>query len=321
MFIQTVRGVIDSGELGFCHSHEHLFLEAGHPSSLNPALCLDDYDKTLAELRLLRGVGGRAVVDAQPLGCGRMEASLLDASVETGMHLIASTGFHKLDFYNEHHWIRRYDQERLTEIFIHELTIGMYVGTDREEPGDFIPARAGIIKTAMDEQRMNDPDKRWFYAAADAALRTGAPILCHIESYEQAEALASFYMERGVPAGQIIICHLDRSLDQPLAHRRLAEQGLYLEYDTIARYKYHGDEEEAALIRQMMDWGLERQVLLGLDTTRQRMKSYGGAIGLDFIAERFIPLLRQYGVTEKQVHRMMVLNPADAFAMRRELIL
>ncbi|MFF2090604.1 phosphotriesterase [Paenibacillus sp. NPDC058174] len=316
MPIHTVRGNVDKQQLGFCHSHEHLFLAKGHPATLNPALCLDDYEKTLEELLSLRSCGGRAVVDAQPLGSGRMEAWLLQASIDADMHIIASTGFHKLIFYRDDHWIHRYSEEQLTEVFVHELTEGMYTGTDLGEPVHSIAAKAGIIKTAMDAQRMNDPNKRWFNAAAAAAIRTGAPILCHIESYDEADELVRMYMEQGVPADQIIVCHLDRKLDYPERHRRLAELGVYLEYDTIARYKYHGDEEEAELIRQMMDWGLERQVLLGLDTTRERMKSYGGSIGLDFISVSFLPLLRQYGVTENQIASMMIGNPANAFEWR-----
>jgi 5-phospho-D-xylono-1,4-lactonase len=316
MPIQTVRGLVAKQDFGFCHSHEHLFLAPGQPSSLNPALCLDDYQRSVAELLLFHSCGGRAVVDAQPLGSGRIESWLVEASLAADIHIVASTGFHKLSFYRDDHWIRKYERDRLTDIFVHELTEGMFLRTDLAEPNSCMTAKAGVIKTAMDEDRMNDPDKRWFHAAAYAAIRTGAPILCHIESYAQAETLVHMYLGLGVPAGQIIICHLDRKLDRLASHRKLGELGVYLEYDTIARYKYHSDEEEALLIRQMMEWGLEKRVLLGLDTTRERMKSYGGKIGLDFISRQFIPLLKQTGIRDEHIRKMMIDNPADAYSMR-----
>ncbi|MFD0696639.1 phosphotriesterase [Paenibacillus sp. GCM10027628] len=316
MQIQTVKGPVAKQDFGFCHSHEHLFLAPGQPSSLNPALCIDDYQRSVEELLLFQSCGGRAIVDAQPLGCGRIESWLLEASLATDIHIVASTGFHKLSFYHDDHWIRKYEQDRLTDLFVHELTAGMFLRTDAAEPDNHMSAKAGVIKTAMDEDRMNDPDKRWFRAAASAAIRTGAPILCHIESYAQAETLVHMYLELGVPAGQIIICHLDRKLDQLASHRKLGEMGVYLEYDTIARYKYHSDEEEALLIRQMMEWGLEKQVLLGLDTTRERLKSYGGKIGLDFIRAHFMPLLKQTGIRDEHIRLMMIDNPANAFAIR-----
>ena len=56
----------------------------------------------------------------------------------------------------------------------------------------------------------------------------------------------------------------------------VAGTGVYIEMDTIGRYKYHSDEEEVRLIRMLLDHGHEDRILLGLDTTRKRMKSYGG---------------------------------------------
>jgi len=311
--IQTVRGLVPPERLGFCHSHEHLFLAPGRPSEVNPALCIDDYALTLQELEAFRGIGGEAVVDAQPLGSGRMEAELLRASEESGVHIIASTGFHKLALYRETHWIKRYTTGELREVFAGEVTAGMFTGTDTGEPSARIGSKAGVVKTAVDAERMADSDKRWFEAAAAAARDTGAALLCHIESADQALWLCDFYEARGIPPHRIVICHLDRTLDRPDVHRRLAKRGVYLEYDTIGRYKYHSDEAEAMWIAGMLDAGCEDRLLLGLDTTRSRLRAYGGDIGLTHLSETFLPLLRQYGATEEQVRRMMIDNPAQAY--------
>ncbi|GIO14113.1 phosphotriesterase [Cohnella xylanilytica] len=317
-FIRTVRGDIPPEKLGFCHSHEHLFLAPGHPQTVNADLRIDDYELTLRELREFRDAGGRAVVDAQPLGCGRMEAELALVSAEADVHAVASTGFHKLAFYPPDHWIRRLGEEELTRLFVGELEEGMLAGTDRLEPeaASRVDARAGLIKTAVDAERMADPDKRWFAAAAGASLATGAPIMCHTESPEQARWLFGFYRERGVPAEAIILCHLDRKLDDPKAHLELAGEGAYLEYDTIGRYKYHSDEAEAEWIARMLAAGLEDRLLLGLDTTRARLAAYGGTPGLTHLAERFLPLLARAGADEAQLRKLMRRNPARAFAFR-----
>ncbi|GGG01672.1 phosphotriesterase family protein [Paenibacillus abyssi] len=318
MAIQTVLGPIEQEELGFCHSHEHLFLADGIPALLNPALRIDDLERTMQELRMYKQVGGRSIVDAQPLGCGRMEMQLVEAAARTDIHILASTGFHKLAFYPSDHWIYRYDEAALADIFVHELTVGMYTGTDREEPGSFIDEKAGLIKTAIDEERAGDRDKRWFRAAARAALETGAPLMCHTELCEQGVQLAAYYRNQGIPANQIIICHLDRKLDRLDIHKQLAEQGIYLEYDTIGRFKYHSDEEEAVLIKEMVDSGYEDLILLGLDSTRQRLRSYGGDIGLDHLSVRFLPLLRKFGISDSAIHKMMIDNPAQAFDNKRQ---
>lgn len=316
-FIQTVLGPLPRDQLGFCHSHEHLFLAPGRPAELNPNLRIDDYSLTLAEVREFSELGGRAIVDAQPLGSGRMEAELVRVSQEAGVHIVASTGFHKLAFYRETHWIYRYTREELREVFASELTEGMFVGTDITDPSARIVAKAGVIKTAVDAERMQDPDKRWFEAAADAALATGATLLCHIESAEQALWLCEFYESRGIEPSKIVICHLDRTLDRSDVHRQLAKRGVYLEYDTIGRYAYHSDEEEARWIVSMLEAGLEDRLLLGLDTTRARLRAYGGLIGLAHLSNSFLPLLRGYRAKDSQLRKLMIDNPARAYAMNK----
>src|SRR5699024_5318570 len=135
--IQTVNGLIKKKDIGFCHSHEHLFLAKGVPATIDPNLCLDDYNLTVKEIKRFKRYGGNTIVDAQPLGCGRMEKELVLASNEVGISVIAATGFHKLDFYPRNHWIFDYDVEQLKDVFIHELEKGMFIDTDKEKPLNF----------------------------------------------------------------------------------------------------------------------------------------------------------------------------------------
>ncbi|MFD1414368.1 phosphotriesterase family protein [Oceanobacillus jeddahense] len=314
--IQTVQDHIYPEQLGFCHSHEHLFLAEGQPAKLNPALRIDDYEATIAELEMFRSIGGQAIVDAQPLGSGRMEAELAEASLQTGTHIIASTGFHKLAFYPDNHWIRTFSMEELKAVFIHELTAGMYVGTDSRPPKEYTNHKAGQIKTAIDAERLADPDKKWFIAAAQASIETGIPIMCHTETVEQGIYLTDFYLNEGVSPENIIVCHLDRKLDNIEAHKEIADKGCFVEYDTIGRFKYHDDASEIEMLKQMLEWGFEDSILLGLDTTRQRLKSYGGEIGLDYIIENFIPHMQKCGISNNHIEKFMVQNPSIAFSKK-----
>ena len=68
--------------------------------------------------------------------------------------------------------------------------------------------------------------------------------------YEQIEFLAN----AGVSPEHIIVSHMDRVIDVD-SNSRLAGMGVFLEYDTIARYKYHSDEDEVALIGEMVKQG------------------------------------------------------------------
>lgn len=317
MSIQTVCTTLAPEQLGFCHSHEHLFIAEGQPKRINPALHIEDFARTVQELTVFYALGGNSIVDAQPLGCGRMEKWLMHASRETGIHIVASTGFHKRVFYSKDHWLFHYHTDQLTDIFVHEILTGMYVGTDECEPSVHIQAKAGIIKTAIDTDEINTEDKRLFVAAAQAAIKTGAPLMCHVESGLQAMKVIDFYGSYGVNPKQIIICHLDRDVNQLEQNKEVAATGVYLEYDTIGRYKYHSDEEEAVFIIKMLESGFEDQILLGLDTTRERLKAYGGSIGLEHMINSFIPLLKRNNVSENTIHAFFVRNPAMALNIKK----
>ena len=97
--VMTVTGEIRADQLGFCQCHEHIMLRPGVPSELNPALRADEVEKSVQEVESYRRGGGDSLVDAQPVGCGRMPEQLRQVARRTGVHLIASTGFHLRRFY------------------------------------------------------------------------------------------------------------------------------------------------------------------------------------------------------------------------------
>nr|WP_263324390.1 hypothetical protein [Neobacillus sp. Marseille-Q6967] len=313
-FITTVTGPIAPEEIGFCHSHEHLFLKEGPAAKIDPSLQIDDFDKTVQELNLFKEVGGTTIVDAQPIGSGRHSQWLMAASQETGVQIVASTGFHKLIFYPENHWIRTTDADILSELFIDELQNGMYTDGDEAWPKERITAKAGIIKTASDFEGVGGHIYRLFKAAAQAALATGAPIMSHTELGRAALDQIKLFTDFGLSPRQLIICHLDRKMDNVDYMLHVASTGVYLELDTIGRFKYHSDEEEVELIIKLIEAGYENQILLGLDTTRKRLKSYGGDLGLDYLVQTFLPKLESGGVSKALIKKMMHDNPAKAFS-------
>ncbi len=316
-WIQTVTGRISPRELGWCQCHEHLLIARGKPFEVHASLYMEDLEKAVEELQLYKAAGGCSLVDAQPAGCGRMARGLISLSNRSGVHIVASTGFHKLIFYPEDHWIHTLSGEQLTALFTGELEQGLFADGDRELPRTRLSARAGLIKAALDAQGLSGRYLTLFKAAAEAAVETGAPLMCHIEKGADASGLIRFLTAAGVHPGSVILCHLDRAEGDLEVHRQVARAGVFLEYDTISRPKYHDDRQEIAILRQMLQWGFGGQMLLSLDTTRERLKSYGGKPGLDYIATGFRQQLREDGVQEKEIRAMMVGNPQKALAFRR----
>ncbi|KMZ53388.1 phosphotriesterase family protein [Dorea sp. D27] len=308
-YIQTVTGQIPPDTLGFCHCHEHLMIRKGQSYLVNEALCIDSYDKTRAELELFRKSGGAAIVDAQPAGCSRDAEALCRLGHETGIQIIASTGFHKMAFYPQEHWIFDMSEVSLAALFVRELTEGMYTDGDYRLPVHSMRARAGILKCAYDICGLTSQYKKLFDAAICAAVHTGAPLMVHIEQGALPLELVSYLDKKKMPLNRVIFCHMDRAVQNLSVHKEVCRQGIFLEYDTIGRLKYHSDKREAEIFAAMLSAGYENQLLFSLDTTRERLKCYTPeGIGLTYILESFIPLLTDAGITEEQIRKISCAN-------------
>jgi phosphotriesterase-related protein len=275
------------------------------------------------ELETYYHAGGRAVVDAQPPGCGRDPAALAELARRSGLHIIASTGFHRMCYYPEDHWIFKADAEELTRFYLDELNEGMYPERNLDSLRLGIRAgnktfpdghRAGQIKTALEAGTLDKQSQKLFGAAAVAAKQSGCAVMVHVEQDADPAALADLLLKQGLVPAQLIFCHLDRAIRDLDVHRELCRQGAYLEYDTIGRPKYHDDEQETKIILEMTEAGFAGQLLMSLDTTRARLRAYGGNPGLCHILESFIPLLKRRGLGEEHIRMFFIENPAKAFA-------
>lgn len=277
-------------------------MRKGPSYEINPALCIDDVDKTIEEVQRFKNAGGKTIIESQPCGCSRMTEELVHIGQSTKINLIAATGFHKLCFYPDKHWIHHLTEEALCNIFVNELTVGMYTDADEHLPKSMCHSKAGILKTALDSEGLSPRYQVLFRAAAKAALITNCIISIHIEQGTNPLQLLDFIMDIGMKPYHLMLCHMDRACKDIDIHKQLADKGVYLEYDTIGRFKYHSDEHEVAIFKEMIRSGFSKQLLFSLDTTRERLKSYNpNGIGLDYILTTFLPLLKDSGVTSKQL--------------------
>lgn len=314
-FVRTVRGDVRPDELGLTHCHEHAFILPGRSMEVNATLLLDDLDKTTAELAEFRAAGGRTIVDAQPIGPERAPRLQQLASERAGVHIVATTGFHRSIYYHREHFRFHEPAERLAERMIGELTAGM-VEYDRSDTPNPTDARAGLLKFAS-EYHLIDTDARKVAEAVVAAHRqSGAPIITHTQhgtcGMEQVELLAKL---RVAPSA-LLVSHLDRNPDIYL-HEDVAAAGAYIVYDGISRTKYFPDSTIVELICRMVEAGHERRILLAMDMGPRTMwRAYGGGPGMTYLVNEFLPKLRRAGLSEETVNKFMIHNPAKALTFR-----
>lgn len=301
----SVTGDIPYAELGHIQCHEHIWLNSKKSFEANPALRVNDFDRSLAELKRYKRSGGGTIIDAQPGGFGRSLKCLYRLSSESGVNIIAVCGTHKLCYLDHPAVILGKSATELTGQFITELTVGA------EYEGGKI--RCGLVKLALDMGGICNPAYSEIYrAVAAAAAETGAGVMVHTEKDSKMKELLSFFKNSGVLPEQLLVCHLDRTSVDRDEHRRVMDAGGMLCYDSVYRHKYLSDEQELDLIRCMVSQGYDTRMVLSLDTTNQRLRAYGSQhVGLDSILNEFIPQMRKSGISEASIERMCRTNAAQ----------
>lgn len=311
-FIRTVTGDIVPDKLGVTQAHEHTIILSGPSSQINSALLLDSSEVAVQELSDFRSAGGSALVDAQPIGIERSPDLMRRISERSGVRIIATTGFHRDCFYPENHFFRSETVDRLAKRLVDEIENGMIDYSD----GSQTEIKAGLVKFSSEYHHVPPLAEKAAHAAAIAHLKTGVPILTHTEFGTCGLEQVNIVQKHGVVPSSAILCHLDRNPDRYL-HRDIAQTGAFLVYDGIGRTKYWPDSVIIDLILEMLQAGFVDQLMLAMDcATRSIWRHYGGGPGLDYLLKSFVPRLRQVGVSENDVEKMLVGNPARAFAFK-----
>jgi len=301
--VRTVTGDVPAAELGRVDYHEHLF----QVSPLLPGDELDDEAASGAEAGHLRDSGFEAMVDATPIGLGRRPAALRRISGATGLRIVATTGTHREQHYPADHWLRELSAADRAELFVRDLTEGM-PPEDGPDAADRTDVRAGLVKAGIGYWSISPFERATLDAVAEAASRTGAPVMVHLEFCTAAHEVLDLLEAAGVAASRVVLAHADRDPDSVL-HLELAARGAFLGYDGMARPRTRSDAELVGLTEAVVDGGGARHILLGGDVARStRYLAYGGMPGLGYLGARYVPRLRQ-AVGETATTRMLVDNP------------
>lgn len=301
--IRTVLGDVEPAEFGVCYAHEHLLGEPP-PAFSQEDLVLSDREMALEELRGFHEYGGDAVVEMTTPDYGRDAAGLRWLAEQSGVKIVAATGYNH----------ERFSAPFLTEVTVQELSVRyareIMTGMDAST------IRAGLIKASSPLNTISPLAQKMLVAAALTHQMTNAPISTHTEAGTMALEQIELLVGSGAAPASIVIGHLDRKLEWDY-HLQIARSGVFLGYDQIAKEKYYPDSLRAEFISRLFSEGHGGQILLSGDLARRSYwYTYSGGkyLGFRFILTRFVPLLKEHGMSESQIHTLLVDNPARAFA-------
>lgn len=299
--IRTVLGDINKSDLGFTYSHEHLWCSPP-PQQKDRDLELTNYEASLKELMNFKSVGGQTLVESSTLDYGRDASKYISMANETGINIVATTGFNKHIYYPN--WAVEATANDLTKILVNDITIGM----------DDTNAKAGFIKTGSYYNLIHPLEKKATLAVAAAHKETNAPIWIHTEAGTMGMEMLDILEGEGVDLTMVVVGHSDRNAD-PYYHLQLAKRGAYIQFDGPSKIKYHPDSTRVMLIKNLIDHGFIRQLLISGDMGRQQyLEGYGGGPGFKFIKTKFIPRLIDEGISKEEIKTIFVDNPATWLA-------
>lgn len=301
--VRAVRGDVEPSALGAVYCHEHLFTDPGyvHGDPAAADLVLDDTDRSAAELDIFRRAGGGAVVDLTTTEYGRAPARLREISERTGIHVVAATGHIMEPYWRGVVDIAGRTHDELVDEMVRDLTKGY---------ADAPEIRAGVIKVGTSPDTVHPDEARMFRAAADAQRATGAPIFTHTTAGTVPLEQVRMLREAGADLTRVLIGHQDRRLDWD-THLAIVEAGCSIAYDCISKEQYLPDADRIVFLRRLIDAGHGDRICVSGDLARRSyLTSYGGGPGLSYILWRFLPWLRQSGVDDDAVRRLVVDNPA-----------
>lgn len=305
--IQSASGPLDTADLGFTLMHEHVLVLWPPYYQQYPEAYDRDALMARAESKLRAALDGgvKTMVDLTPIDLGRDAAFIAEAARRTGMQIIAPTGFY---YQRPFHFVGRLDRE-MTDLMVRDITEGIST----------TGVRAGVIKCAT-EPEMDPINERVLRASARAHRETGVPICTHTYPANRTGLdQQRVFKEEGVDLGRTVIGHSDDTQDITYLEE-IIENGSYCGMDRIGIQRPNTDEQRVDLVAKLCAKGYASRITLSHDAacyldmmTDGIMDERAPQWNFTHIPKTIVPMLKERGVSDAEIHQMTVQNPRDIF--------
>lgn len=315
--IETVRGTVDTADLGRVLMHEHVFV-------LTPEI-MNNYDTgwdeevrvadAIERLKTLKANGISTIVDLTVVGLGRYIPRIQRVNAEVDINIIAATGLYT---YNEipHYFHFRgpgllFDQpELLIEMFVKDVEIGI------GETG----VKAGVFKCATDEPGVTGGVERVLRAVAQAHRTTGVPISTHTHAHtRRGLEQQDIFDQEGVDPTQVVIGHSGDTTDLDYL-KEIMNRGSFIGMDRFGIDVLLPFEDRVNTVASLCEQGFANQMVLSHDAAcfndwlpDDQLPIVTPNWNYLHITRDVVPALKQRGVTEEQIDQMLIDNPRRIF--------
>ncbi|MBI4198811.1 MAG: phosphotriesterase-related protein [Chloroflexi bacterium] len=311
--INSVLGPLDTANLGYTLSHEHVMvssagIQATYPEFLDRRGTLE---RAVAEMSQAHREGVRTIVDVTTLDLGRDVRLLEEVSRRSGVQFIVATGTWR-DIPRVF-WSAKPDQ--IADLYVREIETGI----------DGTGIKAGVIKVANDQGGVTPEGEIILRAAARASNRTGVPISTHTWAPERVgEQQVRIFEQEGVPLNRVYIGHSNDTTDLDYL-LGLLRRGVWIGLDRYPGGRAPGTpnwEQRTETAKRLIDAGFGHRIMLSHDWSvtlsivsleLQAERARYNPDGYLFIKRRVEPRLVELGVSRVAVGRINTENPRRFF--------
>jgi phosphotriesterase-related protein len=306
--INSVLGPLDTSELGFTLTHEHVFTASAGIQKTFPEL-FGDFEQfteqAASTLREAREGGVRTIIDLTTLDLGRDVRFLAEMARRTGVNIIAATGIWR-DIPRAL-WNRTPDE--IAALFVREIEQGI------EGTG----IKAGIIKVANDAEGVTPTGEIILRAAARAAKQTGVRVSTHsFAPGRVGEQQVAVFEDEGLDPNRLYIGHSNDSTDLDYL-TGLLRKGVWLGLDRHQTMAPIGPDAEgrAQTLAALINAGFGDRLMVSHDwsvlgvsrTSDPRASRRHNPDGWLFAKRKLFPRLVELGISQEQIDLLNYDNP------------
>jgi phosphotriesterase-related protein len=182
--------------------------------------------------------------------------------------------------------------------------------------------KAGILGEIGCSYPLQDNEIKVLKAVAETQYATGAPVNIHPgRSQSSPLEIIELYNSFGGDIHHTAVSHIcnRHGMDVELTIE-LAKTGCYIEYDSFGNYAnpiilpektFYAltDWQRITCLRKMIDRGYLDKLLISHDIFHKTDLRRFGGFGYSHIQSTTIPLMRLYGITEEEIHSLLIDNP------------
>lgn len=294
--IQTVLGNIKKEELGVTMAHEHFNIDLDHVRH-DGVSKIETVEEVVPEIEKMMALGVNSAIEVSTIDMYRDIHKLKRISEITGLKIVAATGYYLSEYHPEE--LTQKSAEAIAETFIKELTVGI----------DDTDIKAGIIaEIASSPKGFVGQEKKVLEAAGIASSKTGFAVSTHTGKVTAFETVKTL-LDKGVDPDKIIIGHQDL-IDDTEYHLELLKHGVNIGFDTCGKSAYMSDEVRAHNIMKLIEEGYGDHIVLSNDISRRTYFTSYGEKGYLSVMKITVPLLKEYGISDEDLNKLLVLNPA-----------